>query len=63
MDLLILGSVKDPKKTSYRDEHLTIQQLIHQIFTIIRNDRDFGIVFPIVVSNVGFFMPQDSLDE
>jgi len=59
----ILDSVKNPKKTLYRDEHLTIQQLIHQVFTIIRNDKDFGIVFPIVVSNVGFFMPHDSLDE
>jgi len=59
----VLDSVKNPKKTLYRDEHLTIQQLIHQVFMIIRNDKDFGIVFPIVVSNVGFFMPQDSLDE
>ena len=59
----VLDSVKNPKKTLYRDEHLTIQQLIHQVFTIIRNDKDFGIVFPIVVSNVGFFMPQDSLNE
>ena len=59
----VLDSVKNPKKTLYRDEHLTIQQLIHQVFMIIRNDKDFGIVFPIVVSNVGFFMPQDSLHE
>lgn len=59
----MLDSVKNPKKTLYRDEHLTIQQLIHQVFTIIRNDKDFGIVFPIVVSNVGFLMPQNSLDE
>ena len=53
----ILDSVKNPKKTLYRDEHLTIQQLIHQVFTIIRNDKDFRIVFPIVISNVGFFIP------
>jgi len=59
----ILDSVKNSKKTLYHDEHLTIQQLIHQVFTIIQNDKDFGIVFPIVVSNVGFFMPQDSLHE
>jgi len=59
----ILDSVKNPKKTLYRDEHLTIQQLIHQVFTIIRNDKDFGIIFPIIVSNVGFLMPQNSLDE
>ena len=59
----ILDSVKNPKKTLYRDEHLMIQQLIHQVFTIIRDDQDFGIVFPIIVSNMGFFMPRDSLDE
>ena len=59
----MFDSVKNPKKALYRDEHLTIQQLIHQVFTIIRNDKDFGIIFSIVVSNVGFFMPQDSLDE
>ena len=59
----VLDSVKNPKKTLYGDEHLTIQQLTHQVFTTIKNDKDFGIVFPIVVSNVGFFMPQDSLDE
>ena len=59
----ILDSVKNPKKTLYRDEHLTIQQLIHQVFTIIQNDKDFGIVFPIIVSNVGLLMPQNSLDE
>ena len=59
----LLDSVKNPKKTLYRDEHLTIQQLIHQVFTIIRDDKDFGIVFSIIVSNMGFFMPRDSLDE
>jgi len=59
----ILDSLKNPKKTLYRDEHLTIQQLIHQVFTIIRDDKDFEIVFPIIISNMGFFMPRDSLDE
>ena len=59
----LLDSVKNPKKTLYRDEHLTIQQLIHQVFTIIRDDKDFGIVFSIIVSNMGFFMLRDSLDE
>jgi len=59
----ILDSVKNPKKTLYRDEHLTIQQLIHQVFTIIRDDKDFEIVFPIIVSNMEFSMSRDSLDE
>jgi hypothetical protein len=48
----ILDSVKNPKKTLYRDEHLTIQQLIHQIFEVIRKDKDFKIIFPSIMSNV-----------
>ena len=48
----ILDSVKNPKKTLYRDEHLTIQQLIHQIFEVIRKDKDFEIIFPSIMSNV-----------
>jgi hypothetical protein len=48
----ILDSVKNPKKTLYRDEHLTIQQLIHQIFETIQNDRDYEIILPSILSNV-----------
>lgn len=48
----ILDSIKNPKKTLYRDEHLTIQQLIHQVFTMISKDKDFEIVLPSIVSNV-----------
>ncbi|QLH04766.1 hypothetical protein C5F49_05140 [Nitrosopumilus oxyclinae] len=59
----ILDSSKNPKKTLYRDEHLEIQQLIHHIFKIIRNDRHFDIIFPTIVSNLGFFIPQSSWDE
>ena len=59
----ILDSIKNPKKTLYSDEHLMIQQLIHQVFTIIQNDEDFGIIFPIIVSNVGLLMPPNSLNE
>lgn len=58
----ILDSAKNPKKTLYRDEHLMIQQLLHQVFTVIRNDKDFDIVFPTIVSNIGFFLPTASLD-
>lgn len=59
----ILDSAKNPKKTLYKDEHLTIQQLIHHIFEVIRNDRDFEIIFPTIVSYLGIIMPQDSLDK
>jgi len=59
----ILDSAKNPKKTLYKDEHLTIQQLIHQIFEIIRHDKDFEIIFPTIVSYLGIIMPKDSLDK
>ena len=58
----ILDSVKNYKKTLYRDEHLMIQQLIFQVFEVIRHDKDFEIIFPSVVSYLGFVMPKNSLD-
>ena len=59
----LLDSVKNPKKTLYRDEHLTIQQLINHVFEVIRKDLDFEIIFPSIVSNLGMMMPPISLDE
>ena len=59
----ILDSAKNPKKTLYRDEHLTIQQLIHQIIEVIRHDKDFEIIFPTIMSYLGIIMPKDSLDK
>ena len=59
----VLDSAKNPKKTLYRDEHLTIQQLIHQVFETIRHDKDFEIIFPTIVSYLGIIMPKDSLDK
>ena len=59
----ILDSAKNPKKTLYRDEHLAIQQLIYHVFEVVRNDRDFEIIFPTIVSYLGIIMPQDSLDK
>jgi len=47
----ILDSIKNPKKTLYRDEHLMIQQLISQLFKIIKNDVDCRLIFPIIVSH------------
>ena len=58
----ILDSAKNPKKTLYRDEHLTIQQLIHQIFEMIRHDKDFELIFPTIVSYLGINMPKDILE-
>ena len=59
----LLDSTKNPKKTLYRDEHLTIQQLINHVFEIIRKDKDFEIIFPSIVSNLGMMMPPPSLDK
>ena len=59
----LLDSVKNPKKTLYRDEHLTIQQLINHVFEVIRKDKDFEIIFPSIVSNLGIMMPLVSLDK
>jgi len=59
----ILDAVKNPKKTLYKDEHLEIQQLIHKVFEIIRNDPHSEIIFPTIVSYLGFMMPQNSLNK
>jgi len=59
----ILDSAKNPKKTLYRDEHLTIQQLIHQIFEMIRHDKDFELIFPTIVSYLGINMPKNLVEK
>ena len=46
----ILDSIKNPKKTLYQDEHLMIQQLIFQLFKIIKTDVDYELLFPTIVS-------------
>ncbi len=56
----VLDSAKNPKKTLYRDEHLTIQQLIHQIFEVIRHDKDFEIILPTILSYLGITTPKNS---
>jgi hypothetical protein len=59
----ILDSIKNPKKTLYRDEHLMIQQLISQIFKIIKNDIDYEWISPTIVSyhqaNLPKYVPDD----
>ena len=59
----LLDSVKNPKKTLYRDEHLIVQQLIDHVFEIIRQDKDFEIIFPTIISNLVGFVPPTSLDK
>lgn len=57
-----LDSFKNPKKTLYHDEHLTIQKLINYVFEVIRKDKDSEIVFPTIISNMEVFMPSVYLD-
>jgi hypothetical protein len=59
----ILDSIKNPKKTLYRDEHLTIQQLIFQLFQIIKNDADYEVIFPTIVSYHQDVLPKFTPDE
>ena len=46
----VLDATKNPKKTLYKDEHLEIQEMISEIFKVITNDKDFELVYPIVMS-------------
>lgn len=55
----ILDSNKNPHKTLYRDEHLEIQQLIHNLFAIIHHDKDFDTIYPTVMSYLSTGMPKD----
>ena len=50
----ILDSIKNSKKTLYKDEHLEIQEMISVIFDAITNDKDSEIIFPSIMSSVGF---------
>lgn len=59
---IILDSLKNPKHMLYHDEHLIIQQLIHEIFKIIYSDKDYDTVYPIVMGNLWNIMPQDYPD-
>ncbi|KFM19443.1 hypothetical protein AAA799P11_00767 [Marine Group I thaumarchaeote SCGC AAA799-P11] len=59
----ILDSIKNPKKTLYRDEHLTIQQLIFQVYETIQNDKDSELLIPTITSFLGVIVPKNSLEK
>jgi predicted transcriptional regulator len=48
----ILDSVKDSKKTLYKDEHQMIQQMISKIFEMISNEQDYELIYPIVMDKI-----------
>jgi hypothetical protein len=58
----ILDSLKNPKRMLYHDEHLTIQQLIHETFKIIHSDKDYDTIYPTVMGNLWNIMPRDYQD-
>jgi uncharacterized Zn finger protein len=49
----LLDSVKNSKKTLYKDEHLAIQEMISKVFERIVNDKNFKVIYPIVMKHVG----------
>jgi hypothetical protein len=49
-----LDSIKNAKRTLYKDEHLAIQEMISIVFQIISNDKDVELIFPSIISNIGF---------
>lgn len=58
----LLDSIKNPKKTLYKDEHLEIQELIYHVFELIHNDKDRDIVYPSIVGNIGNLLSTDFLE-
>lgn len=50
----ILDSIKNSKKTLYKDEHLEIQNMIAVVFQIINKDRSGEFIFPTIMNSIGF---------
>jgi hypothetical protein len=50
----LLDSIKNSKKTLYKDEHLEIQKMIYFVLQSITNDKDTKIIVPSIMSCVGF---------
>ena len=51
--LTLLDSIKNSKKTLYKDEHLEIQEMISCIFRYITKEDDSKIMLPTVINSVG----------
>jgi hypothetical protein len=47
-----LDSVKNAKKTLYKDEHQIIQEMISKVFEMIKDDKDFEVIYPAVMSYI-----------
>ncbi len=53
-EFTLLDSVKNAKKTLYKDEHQIIQEMISKVFEMIKDDKDFEIIYPAVMSYIEF---------
>jgi len=51
-EFTLLDSVKNAKKTLYKDEHQIIQEMISKVFEMIKDDKDFEIIYPAVMSYI-----------
>ena len=51
-EFTLLDSVKNSKKTLYKDEHQIIQEMISKVFEMIKDDKDFEIIYPAVMSYI-----------
>ena len=48
----ILDSIKNPKKTLYKDEHMDIQELINQVLEIVKKDKSSQMNIAAVISSL-----------
>jgi len=51
-EFTLLDSIKNAKKTLYKDEHQIIQEMIFKVFEMINDDKDFEIIYPAVMSYI-----------
>lgn len=55
-----LDSIKNSKRTLYKDEHLAIQEMISVIVHIISKDKDSVLVYPPVMSYLGEILSKNN---
>ena len=58
----ILDSMKDRDDTLYKDEHQQNQQFVGRLLAIVKNDKDFLTVYPMVMNSLGIFPAIDYQD-
>lgn len=51
--LTFLDSIKDSRRTLYKDEHLEIQEMISSVFHSITKEKESEIILPTVLSCIG----------